>query len=277
MKIQHCIFEGNQVAATGNGSAIYFSLSDYIQNSAGLEMINCLVNNNEGGKSAIFSGKNCNLNLVNNTLADNDTQYGIYASSNDTLNILNSILRHNVDEVIHYTNGFPQVSYSNIQGGWDGIGNIDANPLFDSLGIHPYQLLNDSPCVNAGSPDTTALQIPVYDLGGNQRITGDRIDMGAYECLFTAIPGTSKNINRVSIYPNPVLSEVNVEIELEEAGQVQVYLYTHHGQLQRVSDEGYKPSGRHLVRMNVTDLPSGTYLIKVLAGNEVSMSKFVRF
>jgi predicted outer membrane repeat protein len=276
MKIQHCIFERNQSATYGNGSAIYFSLSDYIQNSVGLGLINCLVNDNEGGKSAIFSGKNCNLNLVNTTLADNDAQYGIFTSSNDTLNIINSILRHDVDDMIHYADVFPVVSYSNIEGGWEGTGNIDEDPLFDSLGIHPYQLLNDSPCVNSGSPDTNGLNIPIYDLGGNYRITGDRIDMGAYECLFTAIPGHTHSVNNVTIYPNPVIREVTIDIDLKESGQVQVCLYNHLGQVERLFDEAYMPSGRHLIRMNVTDLPPGTYFLKVTAVKEAHTSKLVR-
>lgn len=44
-----------------------------------------------------------------------------------------------------------------------------------------FQLQPTSPALNAGTPDTTGLMLPLTDLAGNPRIFGDTIDMGAYE------------------------------------------------------------------------------------------------
>jgi len=60
-----------------------------------------------------------------------------------------------------------------------GLGNIEAAPLFDSSGPHPYALTADSPCRDGGMPGTPNL--PELDLAGNARIVDGLVDMGAYE------------------------------------------------------------------------------------------------
>ncbi|MDZ7741304.1 MAG: choice-of-anchor Q domain-containing protein [Bacteroidota bacterium] len=88
-------------------------------------------------------------------------------------------------QIAHPINNW--VLYSNIQGGWAGEGDVDAAPLFDSLGLHPYQLMQGSICIGAGTLDTAGFHLPPLDLAGNPRITDGSIDMGAYECLYTGI------------------------------------------------------------------------------------------
>ena len=93
-------------------------------------------------------------------------------------------------------NSTPDIQYSNIEGGINGIdwlygtssagyaNNIETNPYFMGTGDHPYSLLGFSGNINAGTPDTTGLNLSVTDIAGNPRIydgTTDRIDIGAYE------------------------------------------------------------------------------------------------
>jgi hypothetical protein len=42
------------------------------------------------------------------------------------------------------------VSYSNVQGGWPGIGNLNADPLFLNPGAGDFRLAAGSPCIDAG-------------------------------------------------------------------------------------------------------------------------------
>ena len=70
------------------------------------------------------------------------------------------------------------IFFSDIEGGYEGIGDIDAYPLFTSVnpqgGI--YTLLENSPCIDAGTADT--------DSNGVDDITdyyGIAPDMGAFE------------------------------------------------------------------------------------------------
>jgi hypothetical protein len=86
----------------------------------------------------------------------------------------------------------PFVTYSDIEGGWEGEGNIDADPLFVDPDTSDYHLSAGAPCIDAG--DNTALPKGVVtDLDGNPRFINDPCtedtgngdppvaDMGAYE------------------------------------------------------------------------------------------------
>ncbi len=86
------------------------------------------------------------------------------------------------------------VSYSNVQGGYRGIGNIDADPFFVDPDNGDLRLQPGSPCIDAA--DNTAVPVDIItDLDGNPRFleipetpdTGNGtlpiVDMGAYESL----------------------------------------------------------------------------------------------
>jgi hypothetical protein len=71
-------------------------------------------------------------------------------------------------------------NYHTIEGLWSFAGsNIDVAPLFVNEGGGDYYLGAGSLCLNAG--DNTAPNLPVSDLGGNERIADVTVDMGAYE------------------------------------------------------------------------------------------------
>jgi hypothetical protein len=74
------------------------------------------------------------------------------------------------------------VSYSLIEGGWPGEGNIDVDPRFvDPDGVTPdFRLRPDSPAINTGDPDRVLTE-GERDLDGHPRVLCDRVDMGAYE------------------------------------------------------------------------------------------------
>jgi len=59
------------------------------------------------------------------------------------------------------------VTYSNIEGGCDGIGNIDEDPKFCTYEGYEYHLLEGSPCIDTGDPAFSDDD-------------GTRIDMGCY-------------------------------------------------------------------------------------------------
>jgi hypothetical protein len=92
-----------------------------------------------------------------------------------------------------YENAVVTATYSCIEGGWPGDGNIDADPRFVSPGCWDdsgtpgdtsddvfvagdYHLSASSPCIDAGDPASTVTE----DIEGNPR-SDARVDMGAYE------------------------------------------------------------------------------------------------
>jgi predicted outer membrane repeat protein len=93
-----------------------------------------------------------------------------------------------------YGGGDASVSYSDIEGGWPGVGNIDADPLFvdadgpdgipgttdDDLHLQPT-----SPCVDAGDPAYDPGP-GAQDIDGEPRVQQCRVDMGADESPYFA-------------------------------------------------------------------------------------------
>ncbi len=76
--------------------------------------------------------------------------------------------------------------YSDIQGGWAGPGNINADPLFANAPAGDYHLLSISPCIDTGQPGYQPQpgevdcdrQKRVWDGDG---VGGARVDMGVDE------------------------------------------------------------------------------------------------
>ncbi len=90
------------------------------------------------------------------------------------------------------TDADPSFLYCDIQGGtsdFAGVGsgagyggtyqnNLDADPM---LKTSTLDLGGTSPCINAGTPDTSGVNLPSVDIAGNPRIHQNRVDIGAYE------------------------------------------------------------------------------------------------
>ena len=95
--------------------------------------------------------------------------------------LTNSIIWDNNLESIHsnnYGNSQPIVTYSNIEDGWEGAGNIDIDALFTDSENGDYNLQEGSPCINRGTSDLDGDGIEdISDYDGNAP------DMGAYEII----------------------------------------------------------------------------------------------
>jgi len=102
-------------------------------------------------------------------------------------------------------------------------------------GDHPLMLYDLSPCVNAGIPDTTGLNLPELDLAGNPRFYGGRIDMGAYENQNVVgadddlIPLVTKLYQN---YPNPFNPTTTISFSLttEDTENTELFIYNIKGQ-----------------------------------------------
>ncbi len=148
-------------------------------------LTNCTFSNN----SAYYGG--AMLNVYSNPTLTNCTFSGNWASSGGgMLNAYNSPTLTNCilwgNDGGEITGNGANITYSNIQGGWPGEGNIDANPCFVDSNNNDYHLLPDSPCIDAGNPNYVPRPNET-DLDGNPRLLDGNndgipvIDMGAYE------------------------------------------------------------------------------------------------
>ncbi len=106
-----------------------------------------------------------NMELDHVTISGNSAGYGggftCFDSSN--VSLLNSILWNNIPDEINISSGTVTVSYSDIQGGWPGTGNLDSDPLFVNPAAGDYQLTwasfpipdaTISPCIDTGDPSS---------------------------------------------------------------------------------------------------------------------------
>jgi hypothetical protein len=98
-----------------------------------------------------------------------------YTGTEDTSTIINSIAWNNSPVDIEWDGATPTVTYSDIEGGYKGEGNIDLDPLFVDPANGDLHLQSKSPCIGAASPDAA----PKTDFDGNPR--DDEPDMGAFE------------------------------------------------------------------------------------------------
>jgi len=148
----------NTVEQTGGGVFCDFNCSVTLFNNLISENV---ANWHGGGISCYMSSS---LTLSNCTIVSNDgtaNSGGIYCS-NSTVLVDSSILWGNVPEELGFASGGTGVvTYSDIQGGWTGEGNIDADPLFVTgpLGEHYLSQVvcgdpDDSPCLDSGIQST---------------------------------------------------------------------------------------------------------------------------
>ncbi len=180
------------------------------------------------------------------------------------------------------------VSYSNVGGGGQaGTGNISIEPLFLGTGEHPYQLSPDSPCIDAGTPDTTGLNLTLMDLLGNHRIwdgNGNgiaRIDMGAYEFDASIFVGISQSEIRnpkseIQIFPNPFTSNITIELKLPQTSLVSIQIFNAMGAKVTELHHGQLPAGQQQFTWHAGELPKGMYLCRVQVGNKWMTRKIIK-
>jgi hypothetical protein len=69
--------------------------------------------------------------------------------------ITNSILWADTPDEVYVDTGTPDVTYSDIDGGWTGEGNIDSDPVFVLADKKDFRLLWESECIDRGDPSLT--------------------------------------------------------------------------------------------------------------------------
>ncbi|TKJ35763.1 MAG: hypothetical protein CEE38_14245 [Planctomycetes bacterium B3_Pla] len=186
--VTHCTFSGNSTDISGGGM--------YNKQSSPT-VANCIFTGNSAQRGGgMRNMRNSNPTLTNCVFMGNWVESrrpgdivggGAMANQNSSPTLTNCILWGDTPEEIY--GGTPLITYSDVQGGWLGEGNIDAEPLFvdadgadDLVGTEDddLRLSPGSPCIDAG--DNSAIPASmVVDLDGNPRIINGIVDMGAYE------------------------------------------------------------------------------------------------
>lgn len=117
--------------------------------------------------------------ITNSTITMNASQTvggGIYCFYGSSPEINNTILWDDTPDEMYVDFGDPQVTYSDIQGGWPGEGNLEGDPMFVLPDKLDFRLLWDSPCIDAGDtsqtdPDGTRSDIGTFPFDQSDYMT----------------------------------------------------------------------------------------------------------
>lgn len=166
----------------------------------------------------------------NNTIVNNKTRYGgilIWSKAEVYNNICwgNEFYPGMQYDQIYIDDANPTLKFNCVQYGDGGPGSIFDYPEFvnptEGAGLEfdgasaNWTLENWSPCINAGTPDTSYLSIPEFDIVGNMRIFGNRIEMGAYENqeIWVFLVESAFSKENVSVFPNPATTTVTINVK----------------------------------------------------------------
>lgn len=177
-----CLFAHN--SSGGRGGAIAAGGSDWEQRL--VRVSNCTLY----GNSAVDSGETLFQ------FYENDGTGGLSVTNSivwDTGGCLSYAIRHTyldypVGEWDRDTSTTIGGTYCCLRGGGSGAGIVTDYPMFADTANDDFSLLSGSACIDAGMPDTTGLNLPRLDLGGNLRIFNTRLDIGAHEYRTPGVP-----------------------------------------------------------------------------------------
>jgi len=221
--------------------------------------------------------------IINNTISGNYAENvgGIESDSGTT--VVNCILWGN-QGLGGQIRGIEQVSYSDIEGGYPGTGNIDIDPLFVDPENGNFHLMSifcgdsaESPCIDAGD-----LNILDSLLDCSWGRGGPRSDMGAYGGGDSVIVGIGGNDCQIPIrfgifqnYPNPFNAQTTIQYSLPSRSFVTIDVFDILGRKIQTLAEGIKPAGKHQTIWVASDQSSGIYFYRIKANGNADTKKMI--
>ena len=263
----------------GRGGGIFVRRSNVI-------ITNATINDNFSGYSGggIFvstSGSDVvdvSLTLINVTIAGNTAGTGGHEWDDDggglyiydmTPTMVNSIIWNNQPNQVemgysYFFESTLNAQYSDIEGGWAGEGNIDANPLFCDTPNGDYTLAENSPCIGTG------------DNGANMGALG----IGCGAILSTDVDLIPVQFALNQNYPNPFNPVTTLRYDLPEDALVNITIYDMMGRvvntiINESQSAGYKTTQWNATNYRNEPVSAGLYLYTIQAGKFTETKKMV--
>jgi hypothetical protein len=136
------------------------------------------------------------------------------------------------------------------------------------------------------SPDTSISIAGNVFKSGNYSVTGWATNgtdtTNASDTLTNTITGVKNNPNDVpkgfvlyQNYPNPFNPSTTIEYQIPKPARVKLEVYNVLGELVRSIDQGMQSPGKYSEVISGSNLPSGLYFYRIIAGNFINVKKFV--
>jgi len=233
--------------------------------------------------------------LENNTIINNTATVeggGVFILGPVTPILMNHIVWGNTAPSGPQIFGSADVQYSDVEGGYTGVGNIDSDPLFDTNEF--YFLTSSSPCIDAGNPDSQYNDIeypvgsgdPLYPAQGLLR--NDMGHIGGPNSLWAQHldPPVSVEDDEIEVgipaefillqnYPNPFNPTTKINYQIPELNFVNLKIYDILGSEIATLVNEEKPIGSYEFEFDATALPSGIYFYRLQAGSFIETKKMV--
>jgi hypothetical protein len=259
--ITRCLFTTNTIAHTP-----LISITD-----GTTSLTECTITQTFPPDSASLIGvESSALTLNKCTIASNGISRtagcNIRADNSSSVTIVNSIIRDFTTNLIVTHPDSISITYSNINGGWPGVGNIYSDPTFRLLSKNYLALMWGSPCIDAGTgldPDGTPA-----DMGAIYFHHGVGVETAPKPVATTL--GTA--------FPNPFNPVVSIPYSTKDAGDVSLTIHNALGQRVATLVRGTLPAGHHAAVWTGRDhagrpVASGVYLVRMVTGERTFVSK----
>ncbi len=271
LTITNSLFHNNYALNSLNGQTQDFGTVLFVgANSTNFDfkfINNTVANNSYGDQHDSWGVLRCyNLNSTTSMVAQNNIFYG-----NGNGNGVNSIMDITDMGASLTKRPFDNVTLRNniLENGHNIDSAIDINnstndPLFNDPSNDDFSLSAGSPAIDSGSLVGVQSWVPIVDILGNDRVSGNAVDRGAYEygSQVSSIEITTKS--DIVLYPNPAVEAFSIKAD-QPINRVNIYSTT--GQL--VISETKS-------NISIESLNTGLYHVEIVTGQKTTIKKLVK-
>jgi parallel beta-helix repeat protein len=291
--VHGCRIIDNTATATGGGGVMVKNSSNPLFSSS------TLISNGTSGigvsGGAFYVKGGSTLRIENCALWQNSAYdaTAMYSAGNGTVTtVVNSIIWDHGpgtsgNEIQSPLGAVTSITYSDVEGGYGGTGNVDTNPIFMDTDL---RLAPISPCIDAGSNAGVTVST---DYDDNDRIfDGDGggnadVDMGPFEygsgtsvgVIDDLIP--SGTLRLLPAWPNPTRAGVHLAFSLDRREHVTMVVFELRGRKVATVVDRELAEGDHYFTWDGRDelerrTPAGLYLVRMIAGEVQRTLKVMR-
>jgi hypothetical protein len=282
MAADGCEINGNTIFNNKNeASSTKYGGGIAIGKCTGMSITNNIIYNNYATYGAGIRLKDNNAQIINNTIVNNKatTSAGGIRTYNSNPVVLNTILWGNEAPVSPQISGNETVLYSDIQGGYEGKGNRNDEPVFVDIANGDFNLIEGSPCIGWGLDSSI---VPKTDYYGHVRPHNiDKyVDMGAVESEFPNGINDRYTMSPLKFqlrqnYPNPFNPSTTIEFTLAKSEFVELKVYNILGKEVSTLVLNKLNPGKHTYTFDGRNLASGIYYYQLVAGDFREVKKMI--